>query len=119
MNKVCGGDMPYIGSAELEEQHLRCKRETIRFFRNAKKMGGTDLSLQFLERLEVEVTEAFEEFAKHNNGKNLFKSMRTPAVLVCFISSHVETRNEAIDPARFTTSSACRGFGFTGLGPCP
>src|SRR3954451_4432538 len=32
---------------------------------------------------------------------------------------HVEIRNAAIVPARFTANSACRGLGFTGLRPWP
>ncbi|KAF1616967.1 UNVERIFIED_CONTAM: Atlastin-1, partial [Eudyptes robustus] len=85
MEEVCGGDSPYISSAELEDEHLRCRNEAIRFFKNAKKMGGTELALQFLERLEQDITEAFESFVKQNQSKNLFKSMRTPAVLVSFM----------------------------------
>ncbi|KAI6189008.1 hypothetical protein M3Y98_00415700 [Aphelenchoides besseyi] len=48
-------------------------------------MGGPALALQFLEELEEDITESYESFVKVNNSKNLFKSMRTPAVLVCFI----------------------------------
>ncbi|CAD5218109.1 unnamed protein product [Bursaphelenchus okinawaensis] len=85
MEEVCGGDSPYISSAELEDEHLRCRNEAIRFFKNAKKMGGSELALQFLEKLEQDIAESFESFVKQNQSKNLFKSMRTPAVLVTFM----------------------------------
>ncbi|KAI6202194.1 Guanylate-binding protein [Aphelenchoides besseyi] len=80
-----GGDTPYIGIAELEREHICCRNEAIRNFKNTKKLGGPALALQFLEKLEEDITESYESFVKVNNSKNLFKSMRTPAVLVCFI----------------------------------
>lgn len=51
-----------MSSAQLDEEHLRCKNEAIREFRNAKKMGGVEFSLQFLERLEddIEVKSLFQ-----------------------------------------------------------
>ncbi|KAI6189118.1 Guanylate-binding protein [Aphelenchoides besseyi] len=80
-----GGDTPYIGIAELEREHICCRNEAIRNFKNTKKLGGPALALQFLEKLEEDITESYESFVKVNNSKNLFKSMRTSAVLVCFI----------------------------------
>lgn len=29
--------------------------------------------------------ESYENYVKVNNGKNIFKSMRTPAILVCLL----------------------------------
>ncbi|EGT48641.1 hypothetical protein CAEBREN_23020 [Caenorhabditis brenneri] len=82
MEEVCGGDTPYMSTNELLEQHERCKSVSIREFRNARKMGGVEFSLQFLDRLEADLQESYENYLKVNNGKNLFKSMRTPTVLV-------------------------------------
>ncbi|CAB3410009.1 unnamed protein product [Caenorhabditis bovis] len=82
MEEVCGGGTPYMSTSELLEEHERCKNEAIREFRNARKMGGVDFSLTFLQRLEDDLQESYENYLKVNNGKNLFKSMRTPAVLV-------------------------------------
>ncbi|CAJ0579533.1 unnamed protein product, partial [Mesorhabditis spiculigera] len=82
MEEVCGGDKPYMSTSELGVEHERCRNEAIREFRNARKMGGADFSMQFLDRLEQDIGETFENFKKSNEGKNLFKSMRTPAVLV-------------------------------------
>ncbi|WKY06407.1 hypothetical protein Q1695_006530 [Nippostrongylus brasiliensis] len=82
MEEICGGDTPYMSTNELLEQHQMCKNDAIREFRNARKMGGVEYSVQFLEKLEEEIEESYESYLKMNNGKNLFKSMRTPAVLV-------------------------------------
>ncbi|CAI4227833.1 unnamed protein product [Auanema sp. JU1783] len=82
MEEICGGDTPYMSTSELSNEHERCRNEAIREFRNARKMGGTDFSLAFLERLEQDLIESYDKYIKVNNGKNLFKSMRTPSVLV-------------------------------------
>ena len=44
-------------------------------------MGGPEFSKQYLEQLEAEIDEQYENFKKHNEGKNIFSSARTPAVL--------------------------------------
>jgi len=85
MEEVCGGDAPYMSGSSLQEEHNRCHDTAIRAFKTAKKMGGTELSAQFLSKLEDDIVESFESYAKNNNSKNLFKSMRTPAVLVCLV----------------------------------
>lgn len=55
MEEVCGGDTPYMSTNELLEHHDRVKNIAIREFRNARKMGGVDFSMQFLERLESDL----------------------------------------------------------------
>ncbi|CAI2350226.1 unnamed protein product [Caenorhabditis sp. 36 PRJEB53466] len=82
MEEVCGGDTPYMSTKELQEEHARCQTEAIREFRNARKMGGVEFSLTFLNRLEEDLQQSYDAYEKVNNGKNLFKSMRTPTVLV-------------------------------------
>ncbi|MFH4982429.1 hypothetical protein AB6A40_009138 [Gnathostoma spinigerum] len=67
------------------EEHSRNRDEAIKLFRTTRKMGGVEYSLQFLERLDIEIEEQYCSFLKVNNGKNLFKSMRTPAVLVAIM----------------------------------
>jgi len=74
-----------MSGSSLQEEHNRCHDTAIRAFKTAKKMGGTELSAQFLSKLEDDIVESFESYAKNNNSKNLFKSMRTPAVLVCLV----------------------------------
>jgi atlastin len=56
MQKVCGGNMPFINTAELQEGHLNAHEEAIRCFKRAKKMGGAEYSLEFLVKLDVEIT---------------------------------------------------------------
>ncbi|VDM95599.1 unnamed protein product [Thelazia callipaeda] len=85
MEDVCGGDAPYMSSADLAAEHERCYKEAIHMFKSTRKMGGTEFSEKFLEKLDVDIEEQYESFIKVNNSKNLFKSMRTPAVLVTFM----------------------------------
>jgi atlastin len=56
MQEVCGGDMPFISTNELEKEHLQARNEAIRCFKKAKKMGGAHYSIAFLEKLDVEIT---------------------------------------------------------------
>lgn len=56
MEEVCGGDAPFMSSATLENEHARFKAEAIRHFKSTKKMGGTELSIQFLSKLDEELT---------------------------------------------------------------
>lgn len=56
MQEVCGGDMPFISTAELEQEHLEARNEAVRCFKNTKKMGGSEYSLEFLEKLDNEIT---------------------------------------------------------------
>lgn len=117
-SQVCGGDAPYMSSADLVAEHERCYKEAIKLFKATRKMGGAEFSEQFLERLHIDIEacffyifkkstqiaskhickiirglsvmlkflqEQYESFIKVNNSKNLFKSMRTPAVLVTFM----------------------------------
>lgn len=44
-------------------------------------MGGEDFCKRYQEQLEVELDEAFANFSKHNDGKNIFYAARTPATL--------------------------------------
>uniref|UniRef100_A0A914XUG0 Uncharacterized protein n=1 Tax=Panagrolaimus superbus TaxID=310955 RepID=A0A914XUG0_9BILA len=82
MEEICGGDTPYMNTEALEKENLRCSNEAILQFKNTRKMGGVEMSLMYLEKLDAEMAEQFQYFLRQNNSKNLFKSMRTPAVLV-------------------------------------
>lgn len=50
-------------------------------FKSTRKMGGPEFSQAFREKLHEELKEAYENFKKHNESKNLFSAARTPAVL--------------------------------------
>ncbi|CAB1343792.1 unnamed protein product [Coregonus sp. 'balchen'] len=79
--KVCGGDKPYIAPADLERCHEEFKECSVRQFRSVKKMGGEEFCKKYQEQLEGELDEAYSNFHKHNEGKNIFYAARTPATL--------------------------------------
>lgn len=79
--QVCGGDKPYISPAELERRHTELRQASVRHFRSVKKMGGEEFCRRYQEQLEAELDEAYVNFSKHNDGKNIFYAARTPATL--------------------------------------
>uniref|UniRef100_UPI0037E90873 atlastin-2-like isoform X2 n=1 Tax=Semicossyphus pulcher TaxID=241346 RepID=UPI0037E90873 len=81
MEQVCGGDKPYISPVELERCHAELRQASVRHFRSVKKMGGEDFCRRYQEQLEAELDEAYANFSKHNDGKNIFYAARTPATL--------------------------------------
>ncbi|XP_041739648.1 atlastin-2 isoform X4 [Coregonus clupeaformis] len=81
MEMVCGGDKPYIAPPDLERCHEEFKECSVRQFRSVKKMGGEDFCKKYQEQLEGELDEAYSNFHKHNEGKNIFYAARTPATL--------------------------------------
>jgi len=85
MESSCGGDRPYMNSAQLYEVHYRHKDQAIDVFKSTRKMGGDEFSQAYLERLEKEIEETYENYVKHNDSKNVFKQFRTPAVLFCIM----------------------------------
>uniref|UniRef100_A0AC34QAN8 GB1/RHD3-type G domain-containing protein n=1 Tax=Panagrolaimus sp. JU765 TaxID=591449 RepID=A0AC34QAN8_9BILA len=85
MEDICGGGAPYINTETLEKEHQNCLNSAIQCFKKTRKMGGSEFSLKYVEKLENELIEQFGYFAKANENKNLFKSMRTPAVLTTLI----------------------------------
>ena len=86
--------MPYLHPDHLEQEHLRCREKAVDSFCGTRKMGGAQFSKSYQEQLETEIEELYENFKKHNEGKNIFSSARTPAVLftvmaVAYVSSGV------------------------------
>ncbi|XP_067288507.1 atlastin-2-like isoform X1 [Pseudorasbora parva] len=81
MEQVCGGDKPYIAPADLERSHAALKQKCVCQFRAVKKMGGDEFCRRYQEQLEQELDEAYANFIKHNDGKNIFFAARTPATL--------------------------------------
>ncbi|XP_038871645.1 atlastin-2-like isoform X2 [Salvelinus namaycush] len=79
--KVCGGDKPYMAPDQLECGHANLRQVAVKHFRSVKKMGGEDFCRCYQEQLEAELDEAFTNFIKHNDGKNIFYAARTPATL--------------------------------------
>uniref|UniRef100_A0AAZ3QW70 GB1/RHD3-type G domain-containing protein n=1 Tax=Oncorhynchus tshawytscha TaxID=74940 RepID=A0AAZ3QW70_ONCTS len=88
MEKVCGGDLPYVAPASLEEKHHFFLQESLHIFSSTKKMGGQEFCDRYQDQLEAELVELWQSFRKHNESKNVFTAFRTPAVLfvlVCFL----------------------------------
>ncbi|XP_047459892.1 atlastin-2-like isoform X2 [Mugil cephalus] len=81
MEQICGGDKPYIAPADLERCHDEFREHSVHFFRSVKKMGGDEFCQRYQNQLESELDEAYTNFSKHNDGKNIFYAARTPATL--------------------------------------
>ncbi|XP_077085906.1 atlastin-2 isoform X1 [Siphateles boraxobius] len=81
MEQVCGGDKPYLSPADLERRHTELKQTCVCQFRAVKKMGGEDFCRRYQDQLEQELDDAYANFLKHNDGKNIFFAARTPATL--------------------------------------
>ncbi|XP_078464774.1 atlastin-2-like isoform X1 [Lampetra fluviatilis] len=79
MEKVCGGNQPFLAPSDLEQSHHNLLEGCIKQFRSTKKMGGEEYSRKYEEQLECEIQETFGNFSKHNDSKNIFKAARTPA----------------------------------------
>lgn len=86
--QVCGGGRPYMAPADLECRHKELRDESVTLFRSVKKMGGEEFCQRYQTQLESELDEAYVNFSKQNDGKNIFFVARTPAMLfvVMFIT---------------------------------
>lgn len=85
MEKICGGDVPYVAPDSLLEKHNFFKCEALHHFSSIKKMGGKEFCAPYQVQLEAELNELWESFSKHNESKNLFNAFRTPAVLFVLV----------------------------------
>ncbi|MEQ2217881.1 putative RING-H2 finger protein, partial [Xenoophorus captivus] len=81
MEQVCGGDKPYMAPADLEGYHAAFCEDSVKLFRSIKKMGGEEFCQRYQKQLKSELEEAYTNFCKHNEGKNIFYAARTPATL--------------------------------------
>lgn len=85
MEKMCGGDLPYVALESLEEKSNFFVKEALRTFSNTKKMGGQEFCDRYQSQLEKELEEMWQSYIKHNESKNLFSAFRTPAVLFVLV----------------------------------
>lgn len=51
MENVCGEKKPYLSTARLESEHLRCMDKAINIFQNKRKMGGDAFSQTYMKKL--------------------------------------------------------------------
>ncbi|XP_001607339.4 atlastin isoform X2 [Nasonia vitripennis] len=94
MECVCGGTKPFLATAHLESEHQRCVDKALHQFQNKRKMGGDEFSQMYMEKLQKDIEDSFQQFKAHNESKNIFKAGRTPAVffviaLAMYIASGV------------------------------
>ncbi|KAJ6609196.1 hypothetical protein lerEdw1_015244, partial [Lerista edwardsae] len=85
MEKICGGDKPFVAPEVLGEQHKEQSTRAVQHFQRIKKMGGSEFSQAYEEQLRKEIAELFQDFAKHNQSKNIFNTFRTPAIVLSLI----------------------------------
>lgn len=83
--QVCGGDKAYLSPDDLEKNHNQTKEAAINQFREVRKMGGSEYSQEYEDKLLNEMEESYEQYIKHNDSKNLFNVARTPITLVTTI----------------------------------
>lgn len=69
----------------LSLEHRRCLERCIDLFHSTRKMGGPEFSQAFEDKLKLDLTEAYDNFSKHNDSKNIFNAARTPAVLFTIV----------------------------------
>ncbi|XP_014773654.1 atlastin-2 [Octopus bimaculoides] len=82
MEAAVGGNRPYLHPDCLNKDHAKFQEEALKLFRSTRKMGGSEFSHSYEEKLQKEIEELFVNFCNHNESKNIFKTARTPAVLV-------------------------------------
>lgn len=79
MEKLCGGDQPYLSSADLAAHHSTEKRCAMKLFASAPKMGIELCSEEYSKNLEKAIDAAFCAFAARNDEKTRH---RTTVVLL-------------------------------------
>ncbi|KAG8190116.1 hypothetical protein JTE90_026686 [Oedothorax gibbosus] len=92
MEKICGGDRPYVNQQTLERHHFEIRQTALQRFTETKKMGNEELEHSFKEKLVKEIDEMYKSFEKFNDGKQIAHAIRTPATLlllacICYINS--------------------------------
>jgi atlastin len=98
MEDLCGGNQPYIKSNNLDTAHKLIRDGAIQQvsflgrlcellvddfyfqFVKTRKMGGDDFSQKYLDKLELDIDEAYTQYKAANESKNIFKAARTPGV---------------------------------------
>ncbi|MEQ2303042.1 putative RING-H2 finger protein [Ameca splendens] len=70
-----------MAPADLEGYHAAFCEDSVKLFRSIKKMGGEEFCQRYQKQLKSELEEAYTNFCKHNEGKNIFYAARTPATL--------------------------------------
>ena len=69
LRQFCGADKPSVKPEELEVKHKELTRVCIEQFRSTRKMGGDKLSQPYEDKLQQQILESYECFAKRNKEK--------------------------------------------------
>lgn len=85
MEKVCGGDRPFVRLQRLVEEHAQFKEEALDVFESRRKMGGEEFSMKYREKLDKELEDMFISLSKQNDCKNIKWAAKTPSCLVVLI----------------------------------
>lgn len=83
--QLCGGDTPYLAPHELDKRHEHMREAALAIFQGTRKMGGVEFSKEYADRLIKEIEEAFQNYVKMNDSKNIFNAARTPAVFFTIV----------------------------------
>ena len=123
MEEVCGAEKPFINEHVLEIEHLRIRDTALEVFNSRRKMGGEEFSLKYREKLETEISEAFENFKLINDNKNIFKAANTPITLatvamICYVVSQILGKYVLLDYLFCRLCSDCWQYCLLCLG-CP
>ncbi|KAG9510301.1 Atlastin-2 [Fragariocoptes setiger] len=84
MEEVCGGKKPYLNPRILDQKHDQVINEAIDMFKSTHKMGGSEYSQAYQEKLHKELLISYDHFVNQNKSKNMFNIWGTPLVLLCF-----------------------------------
>lgn len=92
MEKICGGDRPYVNNETLSKLHCEIRHYALQKFSETKKMGSQELVHSYQEKLLKEIDETYGSFVRFNDGKQISNAIRTPATLlflamVCYLNS--------------------------------
>ncbi|XP_015926746.1 atlastin-2 [Parasteatoda tepidariorum] len=92
MEKICGGDRPFVSHQILERKHFEIRQIALQKFSETKKMGNEELEHSFKEKLVKEIDEMYSSLVRFNDGKQIAHAVRTPATLlliivICYLNS--------------------------------
>nr|CAB3224320.1 atlastin-2 [Phallusia mammillata] len=85
MEKVCGSSCPFVNPTTLQDKHLEFQELALNLFDSTRKMGGVEFSSKYRDEVGQVINDAFTNFAKTNEAKNVFRNVRTPSVFIILI----------------------------------
>jgi hypothetical protein len=68
--QLCGVGKPYLSPEKLRMKHEAIKTASLEKFRSKRKMGGSQISQPYEDKLIEKIKEAYKLFIKRNNSKH-------------------------------------------------